>query len=231
MTTQRCILCQGDSHPGRFACHYCTEDLRRLLREIELYAAWLPLMAQPGRSGSGVRAPGFGSRPPVRLDVLVLLDPRSAIAADRDFDPVTDDDEDNAPRSVLVALESQASMIREELNHPQPSKPATISGEIGYLLGAMEHCAFLPWVDEVADYLRGMHRQLRTLVGDKPPAPLAPCMVVTKDGTCEGKVYWSKDVPDGHGGTLDAARCSSCNRVYYGIALVHLRMQGSEEAS
>lgn len=233
MTTQACVICSGESQLGRFACHWCTEDVRRMLREIELYVAWLPLMTQPGRGGQqGGRAPGFGSRPPARLDVLVALDPRTTLdvtTSERPFDPVVDDDPDNAPRSVLVALESQARMIREELGQEQPTKPPTIGGEITYLLGAVERCAYEPWVDEMADFIRGIHRQLRAIVGDRPPRPLAPCLLVS----CDGWVHWSKDVPDPtdpepdpkRRRKLDAARCAQCGRVYTGMDLVRLRVQ------
>lgn len=229
-TTSRCTICDHDTQLGRFACEWCTTDMRRLLREIELYVAWLPLLAVPGRYGStGGRSPGFGSRPPARLDVLVALDPRTRLFSDREFDPVTDDDEDNAPRSVLGALESWSRMIREELGQEQPTKPATIGSEITHLLGAVESCAYLEWVDEFADYIKGEHRRLRSLVGDRPPSPLAPCLLVG----CEGRVHWCRDIPDPDDPEpdpkrkrkLDAARCNQCGRTYAGLDLIRLRLQ------
>jgi hypothetical protein len=222
-THRKCIICQAgvSAFSGRYGCEDCAEWIRRQLREIELYVAWLPLLAQPGRSGQGVRAPGFDSRPPARLDVLVALDPRTKIdvtTEERPFDPVVDDDPDDAPRSVLVALESQARMIREERDQPPPRRKATIGGEIIYLLGATDYCCHQPWIDDMAEWIKGIHAHARSLVGDKPPGPIGPCLKLD----CGGSVFWARDIAI-KGEVFDAGRCATCGENYYGSRLLRVK--------
>jgi hypothetical protein len=217
----QCLMCQRDAG-YRYACPRCVDTMRRRLREIETYAAMLPHMMEPMKGDMTRRAPGFGSSPPLRIEAVVALDPRSRPGAsvDRDWDPEIDD-EDHVS-SILGRLHSMARMVREEQELSEPTNAPTIMREVGYLLGAIDWCAQQQWVDELFEEIRQLHAQDRGLVKDSPPGPLAECFEVT----CDGKVFWTKDVPDVHnpGQTLDAAKCCKCDRPYYGVDLVRLRV-------
>lgn len=227
-----CLACSEDAG-YRYACDSCVDTARRRLREIETYAAMLPFMLQPMRGDAARRAPGFQSSPPLRLEAVVALDPRSRPLAlerpDRDggeFDPETD--EEDPTSSVLYRLHTLARWIREEQEIPEPSKSPTITREVGYLLGAVAWCAQQQWVNELLEEIQELHAQDRRLTKDVPPGPLSECMVVT----CAGTVFWSKDVPDPQdfSRTVDAAKCDTCNRVYIGVDLVRLKVWGGWKA-
>lgn len=222
-----CLCCGARQSGDRYACHRCVTTMRRWLREIELYAAWLPLMQDPLRGDVTRRAPGYASTPPLRLDVVVALDSRSRPSAsvDRDFDPEIDDEDPTV--SILGRLHSIARWIREEQQMPEPTAAPTITREVGYLLGAVEWCAGRQWVQELFLDIRELHDQDRSLAKDRPPGPLATCLTVG----CEASVFWARDVPDPDrpSQTLDAARCGGCHRQYIGTDLVRLRA-GRREA-
>lgn len=224
-----CLCCREKDAGTRYACPDCVDAMRRRLREIETYAAMLPHMLEPMRDDAARRAPGFSSTPPLRVEAVVALDPRSRPGAsvDRDWDPEIDDEEHTS--SILGALHSMARWIREEQKLPEPSKGPTIVREVGYLLGAVDWCAQQQWVNELFEDIRKLHSQDRRLAKDSPPGPLANCLVVG----CKGSVFWARDVPDpaNPGETLDAARCNSepCGRVYVGADLVRLKGVGRVE--
>lgn len=222
MTTQQCVLGDHAGTFGRYACHRCTEHLRRLIREIETYEQMraLPTSLLPARGGASARGgSGFGSRPPADLDVIVAGDRRSTrLPLDtRDHDPVTDDEQPGV--CVLEALESEARSARESLGDPQPSIPATLSSEVGYLLGAVERIALEPWVDDFADAITDLHREVRRLARDQPAPPLAPCL------SCGEPVFWTQDAHLPPEQRRDTARCSGCRREFTGFDLLRLRSQ------
>lgn len=225
MTTQQCLLGDHAAPLARHACHRCTDHVRRQLREIEQYEQYRALSAMllPARRGTsgGSRAPGFGSAPPANLDVIVAGDKRSTRLPleSRDHDPVTDDDDPGY--FVLGVIESEARSARESLGDPAPSGRATLTTEIGYLLGAVERIALTEWVDEFAASIRSIHADLRRLVGDAPPKPLAPCLEVG----CDGAVFWRTDAHLPAEQRSDKATCSSCARTYEGMGLLRLSAQ------
>lgn len=219
----KCLTCEEEAN-YRYCCSDCVTTMRRRLREIETYAAMLPHMMEPMKGDAARRAPGFGSSPPLRIEAVVALDPRSRPSAsvDREWDPEIDDEDPT--RSILTALHSMARMVREEQEMSEPSKPPTIVREIGYLLGAVDWCASRQWVDELFEEIRELHAQDRGLVKDSPPGPLSECLTVT----CNGTVFWTKDSPDPQDCTkrVDAAKCDTCNRLYIGVDLVRLKVWG-----
>lgn len=200
-------LCGQPTHPGIFCCDPHTQQMRNWLRMLELYTAWLPTLAGPLRTGTVRRAPGFGSSPPARLDVLTALDPRSSVQV------LGEDDDEQPIRSVLVALHSMCRAMREERDHTPP-KQVTVASEVGYLLGAVGWTVQQPWVDEHFEELRELHQDLRRLSKDSPDGALAPCLTVT----CGAPVYWTY-------GRDGGARCSGCGRSYAGVDLLRLRAQ------
>lgn len=216
--TPRCVV--GDEpltldEAGRYACHRCTENLRRHLREIELYAAIMSRLKEPARRGTERRTPGYTSTPPVNLDILVALDPRSVLAADRDPDPVTDDDE--PIRYLWGEIASMCRMVAEERDEPDPG------AALWYLLVHADWCAHQPWIDEHASGVAALHRQVRGLARDNPPPKIGDCMMVG----CDGEVHWTLDrairSPDGTEQHVDCGRCRRCGELYYGVRLVRLK--------
>lgn len=228
--SQQCLLCSKDSQPGRARCHQCTESERRLLREIETYFIMLPALLVPAVTTPERRAPGFGSAPPLDLNVAVALDVRSKLWADRIVDgvyePDPEVDEDEPGRSILVELESLARVRREDFGEEQPSKLATLCSEIAYLLGIAERCSFEPWVDEHAETIRGVHAYARALAKDKPPGPIGECLKVG----CGGMVFWCRDVII-RGESFDAGRCASCNEEYCGARLLRVKVKEASKVT
>lgn len=200
---QVCVI-RGESLTGehsRYACLRCTEHIRRHIREIEGYTHMLATttMLTPRRGEPGRRSPGFGSVPPLNVNVLDLLDPRT----DAEFD------EDSRP--ILWRLDSLCQWVREESDRVYR---ADLSGMVVYLLGLTEWVAHQPWADDYAGNVAELHSVARAAAGDAPQPPLAPCLKVD----CDGPVFWS------HG---DAAKCRDCGTRYVGLGLVRLRCQGA----
>lgn len=217
-STVKCAICDGESY--RHACDVCLSSLRRKLREIELFAAWLttPTLLAPSRGTAGRRSPGYGSRPPVRLDAIVLTDPRPRIDP-----PEVDEasgvgmDNDDHAWPIVATLSTLAGYIREARQHPTPRR-ITLTAEVGYLLGQLDWAANQHGVAELADTIRRLHAQARTVARDRPPPPLGTCITVD----CGGLVYPPPP-------RSDTARCNTCRRPYTGLDLVRLRTQ--QEAS
>jgi hypothetical protein len=211
---QKCLICRGDAH--RHACDGCVNDIRRRLREVELHHAWLstPTLLAPVRGAAGRRSPGYGSRPPLRLDALVLVDPRS-----RTEPPPVDEargiglDEDTGAWPILETLRILAGHIRQLRDHPTPCK-ATVSTEIGYLITQVDWAADHAGVVEFAAQVRRLHTQTRAVARDTPPAPIGPCLSVD----CNGMVF---EPPP----RRNTTRCSSCERPYDWLGMVRVRTQ------
>lgn len=210
---QKCLICRGDAN--RHACDACIADIRRRLRELELYACWLssPAMLAPMRGGAGRRSPGYGSRPPIRLAALAMTDARS-----RTEPPLVDEnrgvglDNDDTTWPILDTLRTIAGWIREHRDHPAPRR-ITLASEIGYILSAVDWAAGHEGVADLADHIRRLHIQARAVAHDTPPAPLGTCLSVG----CDGAVFPPPP-------RRDTAHCSRCDRSYTGLALVKLRL-------
>lgn len=212
-----CHVChRNDTH--RYSCGDCTATTRRRLRELELYAEWLatPTMLAPTRGTTGRRSPGYGSRPPARDDALVMLDPRST---GEDIGGM--DDEDAPLWSLLGTLHGLAHFVRAHCSDSGPRR-VTVSGEVGYLLGRLDWCATQRWAAEVAEDVRQLHAQARSLVGDQPPEPVGTCL----EAGCDGDVYPAR-LRDPDGARHDGARCKRCGCPYTGLDLVRLHRKGA----
>lgn len=209
MTT--CTACdRRDPAPAYYACTPCIDRTRGHLRELELYAAWLPMLAGPGSSGGqGRRTPGYGSQPPANLSVLVMLDHRST---DLEFG---EDDNDSPLWSMLGTLHGCAQHVRRRAGDPTGHGPVTLVREIGYLLGRLTWCAQQPWIGDLANDIARLHSQARALTRDAPPEPLGQCLTEA----CGGIVFWQLN-PDDTG--AERARCSVCSEPYTGVELVRL---------
>lgn len=212
-----CLVCKADSH--RHACDPCITQTRRWLRELELYTTWLhmPTMLAPHRGTTGRRQPGYGSRPPARIEALVVLDRRShtnPIPLNQALGLGLDND-DNPAWPILGTLHGLAQYIRATLDQ-SPPRTVTVTGELGYLLAHIDWCAQQPWVADVIADIHDLHTQARNLAYDRPEA-IADCLNVT----CDGKVFWVR-ARDKAGQAMDKARCVACGRIYTGLDLVRL---------
>ena len=208
-----CLVCtRRDPAPAYYACTQCIDRTRGHLRELELYAAWLPMFTGPtGGTGTGRRTPGYGSRPPADLGVLVMLDHRSNGLV------LGEDDDDSPLWSLLGTVHGCAQFVRRHATgyNPIPTRNVTLVREIGYLLGRLDWCAHQPWIADLADDLARLHAQARALTRDAPPEPLGQCL----NDDCEGTVFWQLN-PDDTG--AQRARCSACDRTYSALQVVTL---------
>ena len=210
-----CLMCDRDAG-HRYACHHCTEGMRRWLRELEDYAAVIMSTMAPA-SGQPVGSVGsaFGSRPPVSVEKVTFLDYRSGAGAAvwRLRDPRDMDDE--PIRSLPGSIHGLAVWLREESEVDEPAKWTLVS-ELHYLLGQVDSCAYSQWVSELYSDIRELHQQGRRLARDTPPGPLGHCLTVG----CEGVVF-PATINDSDG-KHDGGRCSVCQRPYTGPDLVRL---------
>lgn len=215
----KCAICRhNETH--RHACDPCLTDTRRRLRELELYAWWLtlPAMLEPTRGTTGRRTPGYGSRPPLRLDALAMTDPRSSTEPPP-FDVARgiglDEDQDST-WPIVGTLHTLANHLREHCgDRPTQASEATLYGEIGYILGHLDAVADDPGIVEFVGYVRRLHAQARAAAGDLPEGRRLATCCSTED--CGGDVY-----PAQHNGS---ARCKRCGRTYTGLDLARLGAQ------
>jgi hypothetical protein len=212
--TMKCSICRADTH--RYACDDCCTDIRRRLREVEAYAEWLasPTMLLPSRGGDGGRrAPGFGSRPPIRIDAVLMNDRRS-----RTEPPPVDEargigvDEDSGPWPILGTLRVIAGHIREARGHPLPAS-VTLASEVVYVLQQVDWAAGQPGIAELAKQIRQLHTQVRAVAQDAPPKPLGSCL----SDDCEGVVFPPQP-------RRSTTRCTACGRSYDWLGLVRVRL-------
>lgn len=212
-----CVLCAKRESRRGYACRGCLNDLVRILRELGEYLSLLTLLTQPPRGQTGRLSPGYGSRSPAADDVLVALDPRSLPGdVDEHGDAIMRRPCDTARwvRSLWGSVRGVAEWIADERH-----EPSTLYA-LDYIRRNLDWCAQQfatdddgkrhPWVDELADDLRELHRDARRLAHDQPQEPLGECLTVT----CNGDVF--------EGGPAQPARCRECRRPYDGLDLIRL---------
>ncbi len=189
--------------------------MRRWLVELEDYVTILVATMGPLRSmDAGSIGTAFGSRLPIRADVVTFLDYRSGggTAVFRLRDPRDMDDE--PIRSLPGGIHGIACWIREERGDSEPASWTLVS-ELRYLRTQIDNCAFEQWVNELHSDLKELHTQARSLAHDSP-RPLAHCL----SDDCEGMVFWV--IKEENGTRVDEARCAACRRIYTGPDLVRL---------
>lgn len=215
----KCLVCLKVDSGSLYECSGCQLAMVRKLREIEEYSAIIACTTAPTRGSTGRGSPGYRSTPPVNLDKLVALDPRSRPALlDDDLGPYMSRPDDTAvwTRSILGTLTTIVEWIRVERDEPRSFTDArTVVGECGYLRSITSWARSQQWVDTLAEDIGALHRQVRALAGDRPPGPMGACLVVT----CDGTVY-PVTLPGVQRET--AGRCDGCKRVYSGLDLVRL---------
>ena len=152
------------------------DDVRRALTELPELAALLPtalVTRVPG--GTAVRSTP-GSRPPVRLDVLTLLDDRERYVARAEWlDP---DRAGILPYLDTWCRDIEADALDAGLTPEPLPDPATVSGDCAWLLAMLDFAATLPQWPEMADGITITHRRARAAtrgVRDDDPAQPVIC--------------------------------------------------------
>ncbi|GAB3376349.1 hypothetical protein [Amycolatopsis echigonensis] len=209
----KCRVCRrNDTSSVAYACNDCVNHLVDLVRGIVHYATdVLPDSVEPVRGQTGRMSPGYGSTPPLRLDVVAALDPRSLPGdVDEHGDAVTRRPDDSASwvRSIPRSLEGLADSIAGERDESRPG--GTLTADADYIRRNLWWVADQPWVDDVADDIAELHHMARALARDAPQQALGACLNVT----CGGRVFW--------GGVGRPAQCEQCKRTYDGLDLVRL---------
>lgn len=175
--------CSGrEAGHGRWACSACVARARRQLLDTETYCTLLPSMMMSSRSADVRHSPGFASRSPARLDVIVARDIRSRTEA------YTPDDEDRPTWPVLGTLHAWARWLRAAQDVSAPRAP-TVTTEIGFLLGSVEWCAFQPWVADPYGAIALLHSQCRRLANDQPPRPIGRCPEEVDGERCSAALH------------------------------------------
>lgn len=181
----RCTDGTGPREAGhdRWACPACVARSRKRLRETEIYYGMLPSLLRPVRGEDTRRSPGYGSRSPGRLDVIVARDIRSRT------DGHAADDEQHPMLSVLGTLHRLARALRQEQDVSPPRGAPTVASEVGYLLGAVEWCAHQRWVAVPFHTIAALHVQCRRLALEQPPGSIGRCPTLLPTGECRTPLY------------------------------------------
>lgn len=199
MTVVRSCVLPGARHDelprDSYACPSCQRHLVRRLGEIEDYLSIVSPL--PSRSGDfGPRRPGYASTPPLRLEVVAMLDPRTEINGSSG---ASDDDDvlDEIP-NVWADLGGWARVLMEE-------NPVAVPLGGGWAAFLRSWCSWIcqqAWVDEFAADMARVHAALRQACGDAPGRPFAHCPQVIEARVCGG---WIAMFDDGTG-----AQCRTC---------------------
>jgi len=160
-----CVVrgCTRSVYTGH-ACPECVTELGQQLRELGEYTGVLWHMKEPIRGSAGRGSPGYGSRPPLRLDVLAALDPRTL--------PTPDDD----VWSIWGTLDRIAAWIAQE----RGEKPRGL----WYVLTQLQWAAGQDGFGDVADAVQELHRRVQGLAHDRPESSLGDCLALG----CTGQV-------------------------------------------
>lgn len=208
-----------------YACADCQKRLVRKLAEIETYLTIVN--PNPVHIGQEPHAKGYESTPPLRLDVVAMLDPRTEIngSSGATYEDGIDHDELDEIPNIGADLGGWYRVLVEE--HPD-WEGARVGAWDGWALDVADvlrsRCDWVarqPWVDEFAADVGRVHSALRRACLDLPPDPVGECIALLSDGECRGDVYATRD--------HDGVKCSRCGRLYYGNDLVrlHVAQRGS----
>lgn len=176
--TRLCATHHGPSaplaEPGSHVCTHCHTRLARTLADLPRLHTQLIELELTSRDGSSGRA-GRNSTPPLRLDVLALLDPRSG--PDPDTPPIAGIIRDWA---TLVADERQL----------QPA--ATTASQLDLLARHHDWLAAQPHlIGDFTREIRAVHAALRRVCGEATTV-IATCQAPSDDGDeCGGPLVHS----------------------------------------
>jgi hypothetical protein len=184
---------------GALVCRHHHGWLRDSIDDIVITYALLPHFYEPGTAvddGHQVKGKRVDPPAPVRLDVVALLDRRTAYRHPGDIVP------------VLAILEAWATLVRDE-RKIQPCRNTTVTSEAGLLLGHLDWIIGEPFVTDFAEEIRQVKSALHSAIGDHAPRPVGTCPVVHPDNDteCGGKLY-----QDRYGGM--SVTCRKCGETW-----------------
>lgn len=187
MTTTRlmCACCSTPAKPRRATegyrtCDACSDRIADALREIPAQYKTLTTVSAllPGVGEEGRRGPGFGSRSPIRLDVVVVTDWRTRWS------------EDDRVHNPLALLGKWADVVRGEVGEASPAT-ATIDTESALLIRRLDHATRQPWIAGLWREVRECRGQLRTIAGEPRPRYVGLCPAIPEGQTeeCGARLY------------------------------------------
>lgn len=150
-----------------------TDHLRQHLEQIPDLYALLGLFVVKGSTGDVVLGSPMGSRPPMDLAVIDLLDTREKPDAEVTRTDAEIDRLAGARRQgVLPTLASWVRLADGELwdfgiEHDAPSETPTVASECAFLVHHIDWIAEQQWVDELADDVRRIRGELRSVTRDR----------------------------------------------------------------
>jgi hypothetical protein len=184
---------------GTLVCPGHARWLRDTIDDVVVTYALLGDFFEPGTAiddGHQVKGKRVDPPAPVRLDVVALLDKRTAYRYPGDIVP------------VLAILEAWATLVRDERKIQPCRQPATVTSEAGTLLAHLDWIIGEPFVADLADEIRQVKSALHSAIGDHAPRPVGTCPVVHPDqGECGGKLY-----QDRYGGM--SVTCRKCGETW-----------------
>lgn len=214
-----CLLADRPSHAPikrpadrGLLCKQCAKQIDRMLTDIpDLYATLDTIPAiSPDDSGTS-HLKVSGSPALARLDVVALMDPRTA---------ATDSSGEEWDGSEYIPDEVGTWAILLADEHDVRVKIATLYEAAGFLQRWLDELCASVWVDECYDALRAAERLLKQAHGDHRKAALVRrCInIYERDGNpvvCGAPMYVES--------ATDAIRCRSCGRRYDGYSLAVLK--------
>ena len=188
-----CLLCPR-STPAEVGmlCEWHADRIAGELVDIALWWALLPELLVPGsgEDDGNVRGKRIDSPSPVRLDVVAVMDPRTSVGLGGD--DVT---------GVRCVIHSWARVVVEE--REWSGLDGTLTRDLDTLTKSAGWIAGQPWVDDYARELHAAWKELRAVVGIRPPTVVGRCPVTDADGECGGPLH-----QDRWGGM--GVRCARC---------------------
>jgi len=216
MTVIRSCVLRGQRHDelpaDAYACPRCQLGLVRKLADVEVYLSIVS--AVPIRVGdAGPLVSQFESTPPLRLEVVAMLDRRTELNG-----PGEDDVLDETV-NIWADLYGWACILMEE----NPDAIPLGGGWPRYLRSWVSWIVRQPWVDEFAQDVTRVHAALRLACRDVPEGTKGHCISILPNGTeCGADVFSTPD--------HDGVRCSSCRRLYTGLDLARLHVANRKTA-
>ena len=202
MTDTNCLLPHREPKAALEGANVCPGHhrwLRESIDDIVITYALLPHFYEPGTAvddGHQVKGKRVDPPAPVRLDVVALLDRRTAYRHTGDIVP------------VLAILEAWATLVRDEKKIQPCQRQTTVTTEAGLLLGHLDWIISEPFVADFAEEIRQVKSALHSAIGDHAPRPVGTCPITHPEtGECRGKLY-----QDRYGGM--SVTCRKCGETW-----------------